>query len=175
MSFAVLPVLGIGILMNIISSHGVYYYAMLTMDEPFDPLPDVIHSLTPKIKTYIPDYFLWISIIYALFGYNDDYVNLDENSWVLAKCIIVRSFSVFLTPMPTCMPVAEKNPTTYYEYFFHSTHDLMFSGHTLCFIFLGNITNTPSINYIGPSLLVLSRQHYTIDVIVAGLVYSYLN
>lgn len=174
MSFIVLPVLGLGLLMNMVASHGVHYYALLTMEDPFMPLPDIIHSLAPKVNTYVPDYFLWISIIYALFGYRDQYIDLDENTWTLAKCLIVRSFTVFLTPMPTCMHEPKKNHETYYEYFFHSTHDLMFSGHTLCFIFLGNITNTSTISYIGPSLLVLSRQHYTIDVIVAGLVYSYL-
>ena len=174
MFFTVLPVLCVGLLMNVLASYGVYYYVLLTIDEPFTPLPDIIHLVTPKINTYIPDYFLWASSIYAMVGYNDQYIDLDENIWVLTKCVFVRSFSVFLTPMPTCMSVPEKHSASYYESMFHSTHDLMFSGHTLCFIFLGSITNTPFIYYVGPSLLVLSRQHYSIDVIVAGLVYNYV-
>ena len=58
-----------------------------------------------------------------------------------------------------------------YEEMFLSTHDLMFSGHSLFFIGIGNMLNNNFIKISGPLLLVVSRQHYTIDVCVSGLVY----
>jgi len=67
-----------------------------------------------------------------------------------------------------------KENKSIYESFFLSTHDLMFSGHSLFFIGIGNMLNIFLINYIGPFLLIISRQHYTIDVIVSGLVYYYI-
>jgi hypothetical protein len=62
-------------------------------------------------------------------------------------------------------------PSTIYSKLFLSTHDLMFSGHAIIFIGIGQIWNNITIQVVGPLLLVLARQHYTIDVCVSGLVY----
>ena len=46
-----------------------------------------------------------------------------------------------------------------YTKLFLSTHDLMFSGHSLFFISIGNMLNSHFIKVFGPFLLVIARQH----------------
>jgi hypothetical protein len=72
------------------------------------------------------------------------------------------------------MPEPTLKINNYYENTLLSTHDLMFRGHSLFFICLSNITQTPIIKLIGPLLLVVARQHYTIDVIGSGLIYYFI-
>jgi hypothetical protein len=65
---------------------------------------------------------------------------------------------------------------TYYKKLFLSTHDLMFSGHTCIFMFFGKIIGGHIgiiIGYLTPVLLVMARQHYTIDILVSMIVYNY--
>jgi len=48
----------------------------------------------------------------------------------------------------------------------------MFSGrHSIIFIGIGNIINSKIVIILGPFLSICSRQHYTIDVCVSGLMY----
>ena len=164
----------LGFQMNRAASFAINFLAEQALEDPYNPLPDIIHIYTPKISTIAPDLFLSTSFLYSVFNYNT-WVDLDQNLWTLAICIILRSFSIFLTIMPTCMPEPRKIiQKTMYEKLFLSSHDLMFSGHSLFFICISNITQTPMIKYTGPLLLVIARQHYTIDVLGAGLVYYYV-
>ena len=75
--------------------------------------------------------------------------------------------------MPTCMPKPNKTENIYTKWFI-STHDLMFSGHSIIFISIGNMLNNNFIKIVGPFLLVVARYHYTIDVCVSGLVYFFI-
>lgn len=163
----------IGTFINFMSAMFTQLAAIRLMDHPYGALPDLIHLTTPVINMYIPDYFLGISALYALICYND-LEHIEKNLSVLVFCIFMRSISMFLTMMPSCMPYSEPIQRSYYGSLFHTTHDLMFSGHSLCFLFIGNITNTPIIYFVGPFLLIISRQHYTIDVCVSALVYNYV-
>ena len=170
----VLP-LAIGFFLNAISSGYVQRRAESLLINPYLPLPDIIHSNFPKINTLTPDYFLLFCISASIFNYSS-LKDVERNVLCLGLCSIIRSFSVFLTIMPTCMPKPKprSNPDMYTR-FFVSTHDLMFSGHTLFFIAIGNVLDTWYIQIVGPFLLVISRQHYTIDVIASGLVYFYID
>lgn len=163
----------IGTFINLMSAMFTQIVAIRLMNDPYGPLPDLIHMKTPAINTFIPDYFLAASTLYA-FTWYDNLENVEKNLTVFVICIYLRSVSMFLTMMPTCMPEREPTQGSYYGSLFHITHDLMFSGHSLCFLFIGNITNTPVIYFVGPFLLVVARQHYTIDVLVSALVYNYV-
>ena len=78
-----------------------------------------------------------------------------------------------------------RNNTNYYSQIFTSTHDLMYSGHTILFIFLGKIVEEDYysniflylsgkvIQFIFPISLILSRQHYTNDIVVSIIVYNF--
>lgn len=162
----------IGFCLNTISSVYVCKRAESLLVNPYLPLPDLIHSYFPKINTLIPDYFLFVCICVAIFYYST-LLYIEKNILCVGICTIIRSFSVFLTIMPTCMPKPKKNKNIYTKIFL-STHDLMFSGHTLFFIAIGNMLNNFFIQIFGPFLLVISRQHYTIDVCVSGLIYFYI-
>ena len=163
----------LGTFVNLASSAFTQLVAIRILEEPYEPLPDIVHIFTPKINVFIPEYFLGTSVLYAFLSYNK-LENVEENLYVLVICLYIRSITMFLTIMPTCMAYTPPVKKSYYSSLFHTTHDLMFSGHSLCFFFLGNITNTPIIYYVGPSLLVVARQHYTIDVLVSALVYNYV-
>ena len=163
----------IGFQLNRGAAFTINFLAVQALEDPYIPLPDIIHVYTPKINVMVPDFFLAISSLYMLICYNYWY-EVEQNLWTLAICIILRSFSVFFTIMPTCMPEPTNTVKSAYENLFLSTHDLMFSGHSLFFICISNITQTSIIKYIGPFLLVMARQHYTIDVIGSGLVYYYV-
>ena len=165
--------LTIGILVNFMSAMFTQLVAIRLMDDPYSPLPDLIHLTTPLINKYMPDYFLGASALYAITSF-DDLEDVEKNLSVLVSCLYIRSITMFLTMMPTCMPYSEPTQCSFYGSLFHTSHDLMFSGYSLCFFLIGNITNTPVINYLGPFLLVVARQYYTIDVFISALVYNYV-
>lgn len=163
----------IGTIINLVSAMWTQIAVIRLMSGPYDALPDLIHLTTPAIDTFIPDYFLGASTLYAITCY-DNLENVEKNLTVLVICIYLRSITMFLTMMPTCMPERDPTQGSFYGSLFHTTHDLMFSGHSLCFFYIGSITNTPVIYFVGPFLLIVARQHYTIDVLVSALVYNYV-
>ena len=97
----------------------------------------------------------------------------------------MRPIFVIMTTLPTCMMEkkrtdGEQDPheQDLYSKFFLSSHDLMFSGHTCLFMFFGNIIGGyPGyfIQYLLPISLVMSKQHYSIDVLTSFFVYNYFN
>jgi hypothetical protein len=172
MLFYIIPLL-IGFGLNAISSVFVRNRAEALLINPYSPLPDLIHHNFPKINTLTPDYFLFLCSSVAIFNYSS-LENIKPNILCVGICFIIRSFSVFLTIMPTCMHKPKSKPNNLYTKYFVSTHDLMFSGHSLFFIAIGNMLNSFVIQMVGPFLLIISRQHYTIDVCVSGLIYFYI-
>ena len=144
------------------------------LKNPYESLPDIIHDNVAPIYFYIPDRFMLLLIgltiinIYSL-------TEVSTNLICLIICLIIRSFVIGFTILPSCIPhdIIDK-PKSFYDKMFLSSHDLMFSGHTICYFFFGNILNLNIVKIIGPFLSVAARQHYTIDVLVASIVYSYV-
>lgn len=161
-----------GMIMNGISAHYIRKKAELQLPSPYRPLPDMMHTIFPTIPVVVPDYFLLYCICMTLYYYQT-LVDVEKNIRCLEICVLIRSWSVWLTIMPTCMP-KPKQVTNIYSRLFLSTHDLMFSGHSLFFIAMGHMLQSDYIQYIGPFLLVIARQHYTIDVFVSGLMYFFI-
>ena len=132
------------------------------------PLPDLLHDTFPKIHKHVPDYLLLFCASLMIY-YRP---NLKEALRLLCS-LSLRPIFICLTTFPTCFQEAENEEnTSFYSKLFLSKHDLMFSGHTCCFLFFGHTINSICIKYLFPLTLIASRQHYTIDVIVAMLVYS---
>ena len=159
---------------NIESSKYVKKRAESQMKYPYESLPDIIHDNFPPIYFYTPDRFLMIlsaiSIIYV-----NSLLEIYKNLLCLGICLFIRSFFIRITIFPSCIPrnrINKKLPL--YDQCFLSSHDFMFSGHTIFYFFFGNILNYNIIKIIGPILSVTSRQHYTIDVIIAGIIFSYI-
>ena len=165
-------------LLNIISGQIVKKRAHLKFTNPYKPLPDLLHNILPIIPFHIPDYFLIYSIIVVLYNYNV-LINVKINLIILIYCFFIRAIFINLTILPSCTPININKDNIYNKYII-GTHDLMFSGHTLLFITFGEILKNCCliqsyyIQYIGPLLLILARQHYTIDILVSGLIYNYL-
>ena len=145
---------------------------VLLFKNSYDSLPDIIHDNFPKINALIPDIFLLICI-FALALKWPLLLNAEHNTLCLGICTILRSYIVQITIIPTC--ISKLKPTTnIYINRLISIFDLMFSGHTLFFIAIGNMLNNWLIPILGPFLLIIARQHYTIDVFMSGLVYNYV-
>ena len=163
----------IGMCLNMLTVSNVRKRAELLLTNPYVPLPDIIHNNVPKIPIFIPDYFLWLCGGVFFYNYNS-LLHVEKNVLCLGLCTIIRSFSVFLTVLPSCMSKPDDKIESIYRKLFVSTHDLMFSGHSLFFISIGNMLNNDFIKITGPLLLVIARYHYTIDVCVSGLVYFFV-
>jgi len=141
---------------------------------PDQPLPDILHEILPRLNNHIPDHLLLLCVIY-IFMYR--FPVSSSNIIRLLTCLTVRPIFICLTSFPTCYhPVVEKEKTkSIYSKLFLSQHDLMFSGHTCWFIFFGHVIKGmlgKVVQFLFPLTLVAARYHYTIDVVVAMLVYS---
>jgi len=142
------------------------------LDQPYKKLPDIIQDYLPSISMNKPDYLLVATILYSI-TYIDNDLYIYYNTLLLS--LTVRPIFVCITTLPTCMPKPKSN-SSLYNNFINSTHDLMFSGHTCIFSFCGKLVggNIGFIfQYLFPISLIMSRQHYTIDVLVAITVYNY--
>jgi len=148
--------------------------AELRLKNPYEPLPDIIHDNIPVINFYMPDKFILLLIILVIiniYSLNDLY----KNFICMLICLIIRAFVIRFTILPSCIPLNIINKKqSFYDKMFLSSHDLMFSGHTIYYFFFGNILNLNIIKVIGSFLSIASRQHYTIDVFVAGIIYNYV-
>ena len=143
----IIALICIGFILNLISSHYVHKNAMELLKEPYVPLPDIVHRNLPKINLCVPDFFLVFCIFVAIFYYSS-LVNVNKNLLCIGICLIIRSVSMFFTIMPTCVPESNNSDKSFYEKCFHTDHDLMFSGHTLFFIAIGNMLNNIFIKLI---------------------------
>jgi len=175
--------------LNFISAVRCKHKAELYLEHPYKPVYDILHANTAKITLYIPDYLLGISCLVNFMKfiiYNNVILpdTFHKNINVLIYSLFFRSITTPLTIMPTCMSKKNLSSSGLYSKIFVSTHDLIYSGHTIVFIFLGKLlaedytqnilffTMGNIIQYIFPVTLILARQHYTIDVVMSFLVYN---
>ena len=129
------------------------------------PLPDILHQITSPISHYIPDILLIFSLA-GLIVQKLNWSNIIDAIDHSSKCLMVRSLTTVVTTIPSCVP---DNVLT-------GKYDLMFSGHTILFQAIASLYDLQAmsfiIKWIFPFTLVLARQHYTNDVIVAMAVYN---
>ena len=149
------------------------------LDNAYSPLPDIIQEKFPDLDIKVPDKLLFTTILPTIVFvlWNDNFIIVNEQLFVLLTALSIRSFFCCLTILPaSCAPINEC-PSSY-DKLFLSTHDLMFSGHTCFFIFMGKIINGHTgyiVGYIFPITLIMSKIHYSIDVFVSMFVYNYID
>ena len=140
-----------------------------TLRSPNEGLPDVLHTILPRIHILVPDIAMVCSLIASLFF-------IDQEIYYLGWDRVLVSFLV--RPVFVCATTLPSPRTKTEEYFWCQTHDLIFSGHTILFLavarlFYANDYILPGlfVGFGGPLLLVAARRHYTIDILVAGSVF----
>ena len=144
---------------------------------PYEPLPDLIHQVFPKLPIYTPDCSILLIGIYTIIQHiTYELNNLTLNIYCLMFSLLLRPIFMCVTLFPSCITKPGKKQSLYNSYFI-STHDFMFSGHTCVFIFLGKCIGDTFGNIVQfylPFLISISRNHYTIDILVAMVVYNFL-
>ena len=173
------------IFLNYKSAQKCQKNAELYLEKPYQPVYDIIQINTRPIPLHTPDFLLALTgfcvYIYSYLG-QFSLQNFDINIDCLFYCFLLRALVMRLTIIPSCAPRQKKR--NLFIALFNSSHDLIYSGHTTCFIFFGKIIDEPFasnniyitsrlIQFIFPISLILARQHYTIDVFMAMIVYNY--
>lgn len=170
-------ILAIAFCGNIISSNLAKKRAEKNLKNPYEPLPDIIHDNIKPIPFYYPDRFMYLLIFITIIKLpslikKNNIVFFEKLLLCVGLCLLLRTITINLTIFPSCIPknrISKK--LCLYDSFFLSSHDFMFSGHTIFYIFFSHILNNNLIQIIGPLLSILSRQHYTIDVFVSFTVF----
>lgn len=157
------------------------------------PLFDHLHKNMDYIKFYnVSDYFIYFYIL-SLFYFNS---NISKFLNLLSIIYLIRTFSFTITILPKCGKIKDKTETNsikmLYNYLTlkdrHSgyNNDLLFSGHTsfmhLYYLYLRHfnyISNGTSmilfsINLLLSLLNILSRCHYSIDILYAYITTTFI-
>lgn len=121
------------------------------------PLVDLVHQLTPAAPVWVPDVILLAVLPLFCYAKLD---STDTRLRALGLAFTARSVLIHLTRLPSPVPVGA------YCYGW----DMFVSGHTL--IFCACAAATPGLSALGCLSLIVSRQHYTIDVVGAAMVYN---
>ena len=162
---------------NLISSQCVKNIAENNLKNPYNALPDIIHRNIKPIPFYYPDRFMYFLILLTIIQLpflikTISIVFLKKLVLCVGLCLILRAITMNLTIFPSCIPKERINKKLcLYDTVFLSSHDFMFSGHTILYIFFSHLLNNNLIQIIGPFLSIASRQHYTIDVFVSFVVF----
>lgn len=165
---------------NVISSKYVKKRAEENLINPYKALPDIIHDNIKPIPFYYPDRFMYILIFLTLINISFlintiSYIHFKKLVLCVGLCLLLRAATMHFTVFPSCVPKDRINKKLcLYDSCFLSSHDFMFSGHTILYIFFSHILNNNLIQIIGPFLSIVSRQHYTIDVFVSFIVFYFV-
>jgi hypothetical protein len=143
---------------------------------------DVMHKVLPKNTGihWLTNYMLVLSLLPLIFNFNSD---LGYNFLGLLITVnIIRDISINLTILPKdidCVP-----DKTIISHILGSCYDKIFSGHfsfvyilTLLYYSYGYFTSIPllvSWNIINALIILVSRSHYTIDIVMAFFVCSFV-
>lgn len=187
-SLVCLTILG-SLLVNTVGARIARLTAHRRLLKPYEPLPDIVHrAFPPFLPVHLPDFLIAFGTLIVSLNWR----STDANLQCLLACSIAlwaRSVTIVLTTLPSpvprrTVPFAD-NP---YTYLFCSSHDLVFSGHTVVMNTIGsliwNIDWRDSrvltlcqlcalmFRFVFPFSLAVVRQHYTIDVVVAIIAFQ---
>ena len=148
-------------------------------------IPDIIVAISLACTFIILVQLCYVSIVNRndicpslLFTIGED---INKLLAVATTLMSIRVVCILVTYYPSCVPYKQREHLKPYEL----GHDFMFSGHTSVIILLALFNkeymqywgNTQTVAYIykvihacyivGPFSVAISRQHYTIDVIIA--------
>lgn len=149
--------------LNLAASEYAMRNALQELSAPYAALPDVLHYVLPTVSVHAPDAAVALAVGLAVAATDEETVNR------VLLCFLVRPLYVCSTRLPSPMKKGA---------YFH-THDLVFSGHTIVFLAAAHVLYTTHstalsmiVGTIGPLLSIASKQHYTLDVLVAFAVWK---
>ena len=142
------------------------------------PLYDILHEILPNLAkyVYIRDIILILAILPILFFPKIwKYIPELWNSFMLV--VLVKAICIFFTNIPSSHP-SSKNPNIYD---LNHCHHSSVSGHSALFMILALLYIKGCFNvwiiwmsvFLYSLLIVISRSHYTLDVI-HGLLITFL-
>lgn len=135
------------------------------MHQPFMPLPDLGHLLLPRAPRHLPDALLG-TVVVAMVVRWSQLLDCVPAATAALTTLAIRTVVVHVTLLPSPLP-----PSTPW---WNGTHDLMFSGHTVCFCAASVVLGAPWVAAVGGLSLIAARAHYTIDVAVAILAFCHI-
>lgn len=148
------------------------------------PLPDLGHRFFDinvwRKYHHIADI---LPVICVICLFIDDWINEHDLERIREYCLMhstmyfIRTFTIHATTLPTCVPgAASKNykARSYLGFIPSYDNDLMFSGHTTMSLMTLYFITNPVLFWFATFcaiscgiLLIASREHYTVDVLVA--------
>jgi hypothetical protein len=176
-----------GILLGYSLLHGYFNYsAQITGDTFYNnknnpEVYDVLHKILPNYdqKDWLTDYMALIAFIPLILNFNQEFM-LEFIGFIIVVYLI-RDVIINLTILPKHINCSiKKEKMSHYEYFIGGCYDKIFSGHfsltmmlTLLYYTYGYVTNIPLLvgwNLINGLIIISTRSHYTIDVVMAMFV-----
>jgi hypothetical protein len=143
---------------------------------------DVMHKLLPKDveKEWIINYIILLSLVPLLLDFNTELLYNFVGLFLTIN--LIRDITVNLTILPKnteCIP-----DKTLMSHILGSCYDKIFSSHfafvyllTLLYYSYGYISNIPvliGINVINALIILITRAHYTIDIVMSFFVCSFI-
>ena len=139
------------------------------------PLPDVVHAFRPlpRLHVHTPDVLLIFCLVVSLLLLFLGSPGRDAEHKIVGYirraclCFVLRCATASMTVVPAVLPNMSGAL---------GGHDLMFSGHTITFAAIADCWSATGVvpwpvcacvKWLFPWTLVLGRQHYTSDVLVA--------
>ena len=146
---------------------------------------DVLHKILPDYskKEWLTNYMVACAFIPLLLNLNKDFI-LEYLGFIIVV-IFIRDIIINVTILPKHINCSvDHNNMKIEEYFVGGCYDKIFSGHfsftmmlTLMYYSYGYVTNIPLLvgwNLINGLIIISTRSHYTIDVIMAFFVCAFI-
>ncbi len=152
-------------------------------------LNDILHNENINLKniTFFSDIFTWIIGIFFLFNVYYGKISTNDTNLFIKYTIIIFLFKMVLsavTILPDASGKCEKNIKNKFNFYFGGgCNDLIFSVHmAICLLYLhimkkNNIIGNNLcilISVVQSILIILSHNHYTIDVLLAFIIVPYV-
>ncbi len=150
----------------------------------YPPLLDILHK-DWKIPVWIPDYLCIYFVMDNIFNIVVGNINLYKYIRIWGIYYTLRGITIYITHIPNAMECVLKNDDISNKIFYPSLvycSDMMFSGHFFYGMYsykfregyIKNKNKNRIIMILYGLSIIISRLHYSIDIIMAYIVFMYL-
>jgi hypothetical protein len=150
-----------------------YYVSYKRNVKENDKIYDLGFKILPNLEKYdyVNDYILIIPILFLIYHFSG-WTKNKQNTFLITMGVmyLFRSLSNYVTTFPSMKKCDLKPP-------FGFCNDFMFSGHTTFNIVISYFVNSilwPIWPIITSILTIATREHYSVDVLIAWLIFGSL-